>query len=114
MLGENRIRQLAAENRRFAGTGGVSEHNAQACFVPAFMDLVTQKVALSRYPDGRLAPFHRLDGLPEEWITKRDFKGRVVEVSSAVVSGFVRLGQFFSRQEAADYIESAWHKGDNT
>ena len=63
---------LKQENQRFAGTGGVSENNRQAFFVPAFKNALTGEVALSRFRDGRIAPCHLIDGLPDEWIAARD------------------------------------------
>lgn len=96
---------LEKENREYQHTGGVSRNNAHYAFVPAFQDESDQRVELSRFKDGRVAAFHTLDGLPEEWIIKRDRAGRVVEIRSSIVSGFVRHGRFFSRQEAADYID---------
>ena len=104
MFTQPKTPQLAEENRQFAGTGGVSEGNAQASFTPAFQDAGTGQIAISRFKDGRPAPFHLFDGLPETWILKRDFEGRVVEVKATIVSGFVRLGQFFTRQQASDFI----------
>jgi hypothetical protein len=77
--------RLAQENQQFSGTGGVSENNAHARFAPA--------------------SFHMLEGLPEEWVVERDVKGRVVTVKTSIVSGFIRMGQFFTWQEAADFIE---------
>ncbi len=97
--------RLVEENQKFAGTGGVSEGNAHACFAPAFKDAETGQVELSCFRNGKPAPCHFLDGLPDDWIVKRDLHGRVVEVKETVVSGFVRLGRFFSRQEAADFVE---------
>lgn len=96
---------LVEENRRFAGTGGVSEHNAQARFVPAFQDTYTGQVEISRFRDGRPAPFHLIDGLPEDWIAERDVTGRVVQIKGSIISGFVRFGVFFTRQEASEYSE---------
>lgn len=98
--------RLIEENQQFAGTGGVSEGNSQARFAPAFQDAGTGKIEISRFQDGRPAPCHMLDGLPEEWIVERDLKGRTVKIKSTVISGFVRLGQFFTRQEAADFMQS--------
>lgn len=95
---------LKRENRQYAGTGGVSENNARACFVPAFKDFHTGKVEISRYRDGRPAPFHLADGLPDEWVLNRDPEGRAVNLKSTIVSGFVRLGRFFTRQEASDFV----------
>lgn len=96
---------LAEENRQFAGTGGVSENNAQARFVPAFQDARTGQVEISRFGDGRPAPFHLIDGLPDDWVIERDLKGRVVRIKATVISGFVRFGHFFTRQEALDFME---------
>ncbi|MEH6579758.1 MAG: hypothetical protein V7731_22100 [Amphritea sp.] len=105
MYSRQQAPRLVEENRQFAESGGVSEGNAQACFVPAFQDAGTGQVELSRLQDGRLAPCHILDGLPEEWILQRDLKGRVVEIKSTVISGFVRLGLFFTRREASDFMD---------
>lgn len=96
---------LVEENRQYAGSGGLSENNAQARFVPAFKDSRTGQVEISRFRDGRPAPFHLVDGLPEEWVTHRDLAGRVVGIRASVISGFVRLGRFFTRQEASEYME---------
>ena len=96
---------LEKENIEYQHTGGISQNNAQYAFVPAFQDECDQRIELSRFSDGRVAPFHMLDGLPEEWIVKRDRAGRAVEIRNTIVSGFVRHGRFFSRQEAADYID---------
>ncbi|GGB87094.1 hypothetical protein GCM10011352_11250 [Marinobacterium zhoushanense] len=96
---------LESENIEYRHTGGISQNNAQYAFVPAFQDECDRRVELSRFRDGRVAPFHTLDGLPEEWIVKRDRAGRIVAIRSSIVSGFVRHGRFFSRQEAAEYVD---------
>ncbi|MEH6579936.1 MAG: hypothetical protein V7731_23020 [Amphritea sp.] len=104
MFSQQQTSKLVEENRQFSGTGGVSQANAQCGFVPAFLDADTGQVELSCFRDGRQAPCHLLDGLPEAWTTQRDLKGRVVEIKSTVVSGFFRLDRFFTRQEAADFM----------
>lgn len=104
MLTRHPTPDLAEENREFAGTGGVSENNAQARFAPAFQDAGTGQVEVSRFENGQPAPFHLLDGLPDEWIVERDVKGRVVSLKANIVSGFVLLGEFFTRQEAAEFM----------
>jgi len=96
--------RLVEENKQYAGTGGVSEGNAHAKFLPAFMDTATGQVELSRFSDGRIAPCHMVDCLPENWITRRNMCGRVENIKSTVISGFVRLGQFFTREEAARFV----------
>lgn len=96
--------RLVEENREFADTSGISQNNSAAGFVPAFKNSESGEVEISRFCDGRLAPFHMIDGLPEHWIAEWDHQGRAIEIKSSVISGFVRLGEFFTRQEAADTV----------
>ena len=58
--------RLKADNRRFAGTGGVSAENQGRGFIPGFLDQETGVVYHSRRADGTPASFHALEGLPEE------------------------------------------------
>jgi hypothetical protein len=67
------------------------------------MDAQTRTVYLSRFTDGRLAPFHILDGLPDELVLARNPGGRGVIVKASVVSGFIREGLFYSRDEATTH-----------
>lgn len=92
---------IANENRQFRGTGGRSQENRASGFHPAFLDAQTQAIYDSRFPDGRPAPFHMIDGLPEEVVVARHPSGRVAGVKPSVVSGFVREGRFYTREEAA-------------
>jgi hypothetical protein len=94
---------LAAENHRFSGSGGRSQENRQAGFSPAFRDAETGMVYPSRFADGRPAPFHLLDGLPDELVLLRHPSGRVEAVKSSLVSGFLRNRRFFTRDEAASW-----------
>ncbi len=98
---------LARETARYRGTGGVSENNRSLGFQPAFIDRETETVHLSRFPDGRPAPCHLLDGLPAELVLARNEQGRVMRVKASVVSGFVRDGHFYTRDEAATMLASA-------
>lgn len=92
---------LRSENRHFCGTGGVSSASRGAGFHPAFLDTGTRAVYLSRFADGQIAPFHMLDGLPNEVVLARGPSGRVAAAKPSIVSGFVRAGQFYTRDEAA-------------
>ena len=98
---------LALETTNYRGTGGVSENNRGLAFQPAFVDRETGTVHLSRFPDGRLAPCHLLDGLPAEVVLARNEQGRVMRVKASVVSGFVHEARFYTRQEAAAMLGSA-------
>jgi hypothetical protein len=92
---------LAVENAGYRGTGGVSENNRCLGFQPAFLDLLTGTVHLSRFPDGRLAPCHLLDGLPAELALARSEQGFVTRAKASVISGFVHDERFYTRDEAA-------------
>lgn len=95
---------LERENRFFRGTGGRSEENRGLGFLPAFMDAVTQVIYRSCFADGRPAPFHLLDGLPDEVVIQRASSGRVAVIRGSVVAGFVRDGHFYTREEASRYL----------
>ncbi|MBD5802230.1 hypothetical protein AZOA_16560 [Azoarcus sp. Aa7] len=92
---------LERENREFRNTGGRSEENRSLGFRPAFKDVASGAVYDSRFADGRPAPFHLLDGLPEEVVVQREPGGRVGRVKESIVSGFVLDGRFYTREEAA-------------
>jgi hypothetical protein len=93
--------RLKHENLRHRGTPGVSAENRSLGFRPAFVDSETRAIYLSRFADGRLAPCHTLDGLPRELVLSRRPCGRVAAVKPSLVSGFVRDGRFYTREEAA-------------
>lgn len=96
---------LQKENLDFAETGGVSQENGQLSFVPAFIDSTNGRVEISRFSNGLPAPFHSLDGLPDSWVTSQDRAGRVLAVKESVIAGFVKMGRFFTRQEAAEFVQ---------
>jgi hypothetical protein len=93
--------RLEHENLRHRGTAGVSAENRSLGFQPAFADRETRAIYLSRFADGRPAPCHVLDGLPRELVLSRRACGRVAAVKPSLVSGFVRDGRFYTREEAA-------------
>ena len=96
---------LEYENSRYRGSGARSQENQSVGFRPAFRDAETGIVYTSRFSDGRPASFHLLDGLPDEVVLARNPSGRVEAVKQSVVSGFVRERRFFTRDEAAAWVE---------
>ena len=94
---------LERQNEEFSGTGGRSQENRTWGFRPAFMDAVTRTIYGSLFADGTPAPFHLLDGLPDEVVMSRDSGGRVASVKASIIAGFVRGGCFYSREEAAEF-----------
>ena len=95
---------LGQENVAFRGRGGVSEENRSYGFRPAFLDSDTGEIYASRFANGHPAPFHLLDGLPEDLVIERHPTGRVAMVKNSVTSGFVRDGRFYTREEAAQEV----------
>ncbi len=96
-------RQVAAEEKLGNRTrfGARSQENRRFGFRPAFFDAATGTVYDSCFADGRPAPVHVLDGLPDEVVAERDSGGEVIAARESVVAGFVRHGCFYSREEAA-------------
>jgi hypothetical protein len=92
---------LKRENIIHADTGGRSQENASLGFRPAFLDFETQTIYPSRFADGRLAPFHLLDGLPDEVVADRLACGRVTAAKATLICGFMRNGYFYTRTAAA-------------
>ena len=92
---------LSQQNECFRGRGGRSEENRQEGFRPAFIDNHTGEIYQSCFADGRPACFHLLDGLPADLIVSRDASGRVTAVKNTVIAGFVREGEFYTREQAA-------------
>lgn len=93
--------QLRAQSDSYRGTGGCSEENGGHGFLPAFLDTDTEIVYCSCFSNGTPAPFHLLDGLPDAVVVSRSESGRVTAVKGSLVSGFVRAGRFYTRDEAA-------------
>jgi hypothetical protein len=97
--------RLKHENEVHAGTGGCSQENKGLGFRPAFLDFATHTIYLSRFADGRLAPFHLLDGLPNEVVVDRAASGRVTSAKATLIAGFERHGFFYTRTAAARAAE---------
>lgn len=95
---------LKRENAVFRGSGGRSEENRGLGFQPAFLDAETRNIYASQFPDGRPAPFHLLDGLPDELVLARHPSGTVSQIKASVISGFVRHGRFYTREEASHCV----------
>jgi hypothetical protein len=98
---------LRQENIAYEGSGGVSAGNRSLGFRPAFRNLETGHVYPSCFADGRPAPIHMIDGLPDELVVTRSPAGKVTAVSDSLQSGFLLDGCFYDRQEAAEYVRTA-------
>lgn len=72
-------------------------------FRPAFLDIATFSIHLSRHADGLPAPIHVLEGLPDEAVVaRRIFATRqVVAVKPTVIAGFERNGFFYTAASVA-------------
>jgi len=103
---------LQEQNRIFRGSGGISDENRALGFRPAFYDLETGEAHLSRFANGKEAPMHLLDGLPDELVAQRQENGRVTETTPGVIAGFVLHGQFYTRDQAARATQRMRHRAD--
>jgi hypothetical protein len=97
---------LATEKARYFGTAGCSAGNRGCGFRPAFLDRETGRIYLSTFADGRPAPVHLLDGLPPALVLVRTPGRSVYAVKGSVISGFVRDGHFYTREEALSQAEA--------
>ncbi len=95
---------LEEENKRFADSPGISNNNRENGFVPAFQDTRSGCCRISRFSDGSPAPIHVLEGLPDEWMEEGELNGRVISICPHIVSGFLRNGRFYTREEASEAI----------
>ena len=96
---------LQCENQRHKGTGGVSQNNRSRGFVPAFLDTITGRTYESKFSDGRPAPMHLLDGLPEHLLIGNPDE---LTVRKGVISGFMHCGEFLTRAEAAAALQTCF------
>ena len=102
-------KQLENENIRYQGTNGVSQQNHHSGFIPAFCDMDTGRTELSRFANGAIAPLHLLESLPQEWVEKRDSFGNVLAIKASVITGFIKRGCFYTREEAMQHLSCIHH-----
>ncbi len=96
---------LTESSASFRDTGGVSEENRGLGFRPAFLDRDSGRFLMARNAEGAPAVVHQFDGLPDDWVARRDPAGRPVAVKASVVAGFVRAGCFYTREQAAQLVQ---------
>lgn len=76
-------------------------------FHPAFRNNASGSIYLSRYADGRPAPMHLVANLPPDLAQEWTPEGRVSSLKASVISGYVRAGRFYTREEAAVFMAPA-------
>lgn len=91
---------LRHENLLYAKTRGLSRNNRAEGFRPGYLNRRSGEWVLSCFSDGNPAPIHVLDGLPPSWVMTRDETGHVTKTVPEIVSGFIRDGRFYTRDEA--------------
>jgi hypothetical protein len=93
----------------------LAQHAHRLGFRPAFLDIATFSIHLSRYADGRPAPVHLLEGLPDEAVVTRKIfaTSRVVAAKPTLVPGYERNG-FFYTTSAAARAAAEWPCGEET
>jgi len=92
--------ELAQQNLMFHGTGSTGPQSRSYGFNPAFLDEKTKTVYLARYPDGRIAPMHISNSLPDKLLAQKNVCGVVVSGTEEVTAGFTKDGLFYTRAQA--------------
>lgn len=72
---------------------------------PAFLDTRTGTIYPSTCPNGSPAPLHLLSSLPATLI-QRDPNGKPIAPAQGVIVGYVRNGEFLTRDEAAQLADT--------
>jgi hypothetical protein len=99
-----RLTRLGVATPAVGSRQASSEQADRFGFRPAFKNIETGTVHLSCHSDGMPASVHVLDGLPDDWVLRRDSAGHVVEAKCSVVAGFVRDARFYTREQATRLI----------
>lgn len=99
------IKTLVSQNRRYAGTAGISRGNRMRGFIPGFLDRATGTVYVSRNADGSPSPVHILDGLPDCLVVSRTASGQVAAIKGTVIPGFILDGDFYTREQVAHVLD---------
>ena len=97
------------KNRCHRNLTGVVFREARPGLRPAFCDTTTGAVYPSQFVDGRPAPVHVFDGLPDSVVQQRTPDGRVAALKETIVAGFLHAGCFFTREEAALILNCPQH-----
>ena len=95
---------LRRRRRRGSRAGGFVGAGRVGKFVPAFSDRTTGAVYLSHFVDGRPAPIHVYETLPDALVIRRDAHHRPLALRADVISGFFSAGRFFTREQAARVV----------
>ncbi len=95
------VLSLQEENQTYAGTGGVSNCNRGAGFIPAFLDPDSDIAYPSCFANGKPAPIHIFDGLPNSLVKRSIVTGKAYALQKQLVSGFLKNEKFYTRSEVA-------------
>jgi len=76
-------------------------------FMPAFKNLKTQQLHLSKDQNGELSVMHLFDGLPESWIQEKDGQGIALSLKSEIIAGFMRNAEFYTLSEILNDIRDS-------
>lgn len=96
-------RRLAIQASDYPGARSVPHHVADAGLTPAFLDKRTGRIEIARTRVGLPASTHVIDWLPREWAKSVTDKGRVSSLRPEIISGYIRDGIFYTREEIADH-----------
>ena len=96
---------LTKENKEFRNTAGTSGGNHAYGFLPAFLDKISGEIYISCFSNGKRAPIHLYEGLPDSLVTKRDKRNRAIAVHKHVISGFFHERRFYTREQTIKLVK---------
>ncbi len=68
-------------------------------FIPAFRNLINNETHFSTTDDGVVAPEHRMDNLPIEWVSEWSAEGYAKSLIPTVIAGYIRAEKFYTLPE---------------
>ena len=76
-------------------------------FMPAFKNLIDDRIHLSIDHNGDLSVMHLFDGLPESWVGERDELGVALTLRAEIIAGFMRNAEFYTLSEIVNKVKDS-------
>ena len=103
---ENATAQQSSEHHTQKIDATVSDNQLRQRFMgilPAFRHVSSGETHLSCEKDGSLAPVHRVDYLPSQWLTC-NIDNSECKLKDCIEKGYVVMGHFFNQEDASHLL----------
>jgi len=99
--------QAVTQQGAYSQFNGVVFSDISFGFMPAFKNLKTQQIHLSKDQYGDLSIMHLFDGLPDCWVQEQDGQGVALSLKPEIIAGFMRNGEFYTLSEILNNIQDS-------